>query len=162
MNIRPYSSTDFPAVVTAMHRFQAYLADLDPQGYTRSGKDFNAEKYTGICLEKAQQEGGLFLVAEERDEIVGFIVAALRKPVIKDDEDEFPRKKGDILELFVDENYRGQKLGFTLMQKAEEHLKNLGCTLLVVDCFAPNTLAHHFYQRYGFNDRLITMSKPLE
>lgn len=161
MQLRPYTNADFPAVVLAMESFQSYLASIDPLQLTRCGKDFDAAAYTKLCVEQAQAPNALFLLAVEGSELLGFLVAAPRKTTKKDAEDEKPNPKAEVLELFVHEGHRSKKIGFSLMQAAEKHFKALGCTLLVVECFAPNALAHHFYERYGFADRMITMSKRI-
>lgn len=144
-----------------MRRFQGYIAALDPLKATRTGKDFDAEAYTQKCIEESNEAGGLFLLAEDEGKLVGLLVAHLEHTDEKDQLDEFSTKKGVIAELYVEEAHRGQKVGFALMSTAEAHFKALGCTSLLVDCFAPNTSAHAFYERFGFSDRLITMRKEL-
>jgi GNAT superfamily N-acetyltransferase len=68
---------------------------------------------------------------------------------------------GVIDELFVSEPYRGQHIGKQLLESIEMYLRNKGCTMVRLPVFAPNILAHNFYQRAGYVERLIIMIKPL-
>lgn len=161
MNIRPYSEADFDALAEVMAVFQDYIADLDPIQHTRSGADFDATAYLRVRTEEARKEGGLFLLAIDRDKIIGLISGRLVDVPAANALDEFVQKTGEVTEFYVHAGHRGQKVGLALMQAAERHFRAIACAALLVDCFAPNTLAHHFYERYGFTDRLITMRKEL-
>lgn len=161
MNIRPYTESDFEALAEVMAAFQDYIADLDPIRHTRAGADFDAPAYLRIRTEEAGKEGGLFLLAMEQDKIIGLISGRLVDTPEAGSLDEFVQKTGEVTELYVRADHRGQKVGLALMQAAEEHFRSIACTALLVDCFAPNRSAHAFYERYGFTDRLITMRKEL-
>jgi len=50
--------------------------------------------------------------------------------------------------LFVDEKYRGQGLGSTLLQKVEQEAKAMGATLAHLDTFDFQAL--DFYLKYGY------------
>lgn len=161
MNIRPYTESDFEALAEVMAAFQDYIAVLDPVHHTRSGDDFDAPAYLRIRTEEAHKEGGLFLLVMEQDEIIGLISGRLVDIPEAGSLDEFVQKTGEVTELYVHEDHRGQKVGLALMQAAEEHFRSIGCAALLVDCFTPNRSAHAFYERYGFTDRLVTMRKEL-
>lgn len=162
MNIQPYSEADFESLVEAMASFQDYIASLDPLQHTRQGKDFDAPAYLRVRIAESRKEGGVFLLAKEQSTIVGLISGRLVEVPEASALDEYVQKTGEVTELYVREDQRGKKVGTALMQAVERHFIELGCKALLVDCFAPNTLAHQFYERYGFTDRMIMMRKELE
>lgn len=64
--------------------------------------------------------------------------------------------RGDIGILAVDEKYRGQNIGFRLVQKCEAYCTNKGIDKLQVTAQAANKAACSFYTKYGFSIESIT------
>jgi GNAT superfamily N-acetyltransferase len=160
VNIRTYTPADHDAFVSATAQLQDYIAALDDLNQERSGANFDSRAYADWSI-KAAGPNGLVLIAEEEEKLIGYLVATLRETSKRDEIECFPSKEAEVLELFVHEDSRKKKVGLALMQAAEEHFRSIGCTALLVDCFAPNHSAHVFYERYGFTDRLLTMRKEL-
>lgn len=47
------------------------------------------------------------------------------------------------------------------MEAMEEYFREQECEFVRVSCFAPNTDAHRFYEKSGYEDRNIEMVKRL-
>lgn len=79
----------------------------------------------------------LNFVAKHRNEIIGGINAIL-----------YSWKMLFVDILWVDEAYRGQRIGTGLIKKVEEEAKKQGCTLIHLDTF--DFQAKDFYLKHGF------------
>ncbi|MFO8051155.1 MAG: GNAT family N-acetyltransferase [Thermoplasmatota archaeon] len=82
---------------------------------------------------------GCFLVALEKDEVVGFLLAVPR--------DETALR---ILMLAVDENHLGKGIAKKLMKTAEGYASSRKMGSLVLEVGTDNTQAVGFYNRIGF------------
>ncbi len=51
----------------------------------------------------------------------------------------------------------GKNRGFLFL--AESYFKSKNCDVVRVDVFSPNTLAHEFYRKFGYCDRIVDMIK---
>ncbi|KWO48000.1 GCN5 family acetyltransferase [Burkholderia sp. MSMB1459WGS] len=57
---------------------------------------------------------------------------------------------GRITSMVVDERYRGNRVGSTLIDAAEHWFRQVGCVKLEVTSGDHRQAAHHFYERHGF------------
>lgn len=158
--IRPSKSTDANTLEKLAIEFQNYLIPLDPLKRLRLTPDYG-KKYLQMCYKEIRQKLGIFYVAESGGEIVGYIVGV----IVKQSSDELmghkPANFGRITELFISEKYRNKGVGQKLMQKAEDYFSKHKCYYVMVEVFVPNTNAHQFYHRAGFNDRNTDLIKKL-
>lgn len=83
------------------------------------------------------------IVAEDNDKIAGMLVyyflpyTAQNRPAIY------------MKELYVDENYRGQKIGEQLMIALKNQAKENNCTQIKWTVAPSNEAGHRFYERLG-------------
>ncbi|KKU87748.1 MAG: Ribosomal-protein-alanine acetyltransferase [Candidatus Gottesmanbacteria bacterium GW2011_GWA2_47_9] len=99
--------------------------------------------------------------ADDNGKIVG-IIAGIVQNVSKLDQLSFASTKyGRVLELFVHPDYRGNHLGKLLVEKIEDHFKQLHCDHMRIEVFEPNKNARHFYYALGYTDRVIDLIKQL-
>jgi ribosomal protein S18 acetylase RimI-like enzyme len=98
-------------------------------------------------------------IAEREDRIIGFVAVAIEAQRKNDLLECVPSKAGRILELYVEERYRGQNIGKSILERAEEYLKQRKCDVLRIEVFEPNVKAHNFYQKQGYKDRIVDMIK---
>jgi GNAT superfamily N-acetyltransferase len=76
---------------------------------------------------------------------------------------EFQGITAEIDELFVVDRFRGLGLGGQLLDAAEAHFRDSGCTHVALQIGRDNEAARAFYQRRGFAGRngYELVSKPL-
>ena len=68
---------------------------------------------------------------------------------------------GEVLELFVEEKYRGQGIGTKMLAMMEDYFKEKNCDSMWISVFAPNNTAHELYKKFGFTNRDIGMLKNI-
>lgn len=81
------------------------------------------------------------IVAVQDDEIVGFIIANYNPSF----------KKAIIENVFVSPEYRGQKVGESLLERLVKDLRELGCEYVCTLIENQSTFAIDFYKRNGFS-----------
>ncbi len=160
MNIREYQSPDRPSVIRCMARFGDYLVTVDHMKRTRRMPEFG-EWFTDKMLEDVGKNNGVIYVVENEGRIVGFVAGIILRQSRQDLLECVPTKDGRIIELFLDEEFRGQGIGTRLMEMVEEYFRQNGCDVSRVEVFEPNVKAHHFYRKLGYGDRMIDMIKML-
>lgn len=143
-----------------MEEFGDYLENLDPMertDYAEGGAVFFTEK---LIKDTTSKDGAIF-VAEDNNNIVGFIGGYIHQQSKEELMESKKAKPGVISEFFVTKTYRKQGIGTKLLRKMENYFKSKNCTLIRLDVFAPNKLARDFYYKYGYQDRSIIISKDL-
>ena len=76
---REYTENDVGQVISLMDQFQDYLVQLDPEKRLRLLSGYG-EKKVAEMLEKIEKEHGAIFVAEENEQIVGFIAGITAPP----------------------------------------------------------------------------------
>lgn len=160
LRIRKYRSSDRPSIVELMNDFGNYLVAVDSMKRIRCMPEFG-EHFTQKMLANVEKSSGLVYVAEHEGRIIGFIGGVVLKQSKEDLLETIPSKAGRIIELFVDEQFRGQNIAATLMEKIERYFRQVGCDVCRVEVFEPNARAHRFYRKLGYRDRSIDMIKKL-
>ena len=95
------------------------------------------------------------IVGVVEDRIVGFCSLSLKNNFWK------AGCIGNVDELVVDENYRGQGIGKKLMNRIEEIAISKHCKQIELDSAFHRNEAHHFYENIGFKSRAYLFTKPL-
>jgi ribosomal protein S18 acetylase RimI-like enzyme len=158
MQIGEYKVQDRQAIVRLFDDFQEFLVDLDPLGRLQKPSRYG-EAALSRTLEQIAESKGVFYIARENEHVIGCVVAVILPPVAIDDVGVVPATRGRITELYVDSRFRGRGVGQLLMAKAEKYLIESDCDFIKVEVFAPNTRAHDFYNRLGYQDYDIDMLK---
>lgn len=90
----------------------------------------------------------LFLVAEEKGEIIGTAMAG------------FDGHRGWVYYLAVSPDHRRKGIGMVLMKTAEEKLTQMGCPKINIMVRATNRSVVQFYEKLGYaSEERITMGK---
>ena len=101
------------------------------------------------------------LVAEEDNQIVGFVFAYLREvPSVVLTRWEVS-KVAQIELLVVDPQYRGQGIGESLMNQLLESLREEEIDIVLLHCPATASEAKSLYDKLGFETRAYAMKKRL-
>lgn len=115
---------------------------------------FNPKQYHNdpeIAIDmKNKQDDNLFFIAEEDNQIIGTVISG------------YDGHRGWIYSLAVHPKYCRRGIGTSLVKKAIEELKNLGCLKVNLQIYGNNKNVIDFYKKNGFliEDR-ISMGKKL-
>ena len=162
IKIRPYKSTDYKKIVKFEEELQDYLVQMDPLKLIRRTKEFSTVFINDI-FDQIKKFSGRIYIAEipDKKQIIGFIAGIIRKSSKLDMVQNIPLMRGRVIELYVEPEYRGKKVAAKLMNEMEKYFKNKKCTIMKVEVFKPNTRAHRFYEKCGFQERVIDMIKEI-
>ena len=105
------------------------------------------------------------LVAEKDGQVIGFITAAIERPVenaagqlLRD----LGRVRVVIHALVVQEAHRRQGIGTRLMEAAEEWARGRGAVVALLDTYVGSPLSVPFYERrMGYSQRALRFRKTL-
>ncbi len=159
MTIREYKTADKKQVWNLIAELQDYGAQYEPG--MRPGKEM-AEGYLekAILKDCAEKDGKIF-VAEDNNELVGFIWVHLGKEPKDLMYYEPFQSFAYINDFMVTESYRGQGVGRDLITSVEEYAKQKGINQLKLHVVPKNDLAREVYQKMGFEEDDITLVKKL-
>lgn len=119
------------------------------------------ERAVARMLEDASTHEGLVLVAEVNDKIVGFAAGAVRTRDPTDELEVIEFRNGEVIELYVAPGSRRLGIAGTLLQRMDEHFRQLRCGGVRISVFAPNAAARAFYSAIGYDERDIWVFKAL-
>ncbi len=158
--IREYCDSDKTSFVRLMEELQDYLVSIDDLKRMRRMPEYG-ESYTERTLQNVAKNNGNIYIAETKERIVGLVVGIIPEQTKEELLELVPFKRGVVLELIVENGYRGKGVGTLLMEKIEDYFKQKGCSVSGVDVFPPNKNAYHLYCKLGYLDRNIWMTKKL-
>ena len=155
-----YSDENYTDLLSCIEKLHDFIVNIDPENLNIRTKEYWIESINNL-LEKVKNNNWVIYLAYDDKKIIWFIAW-----IFGFTEDEYKNefkyiKMWEIIELFVDENYRWQKLWQKLMDLIEKYFKDNNCDYSYVDVFTPNIWAHNFYQKLWFKNRMISMSKKL-
>ena len=148
MKIRSAKKEDIKDIQDLRYLLAKYEKDLGlnivvPEwGYTEAG-----EKDLDYFLNQQY-----IYVAEENEQIVGFITAEVLKKKVW-----YNVQLGSINNIFVLEEYRGKGIGKALMKTMMNTLQDVGITNIQLEAYSKNSKAIKFYEKLGFEKCNIQM-----
>ncbi len=98
------------------------------------------DPYDMNVLLKLSESGFGFLVAEENNIVLGYVLFSINLDC-----------EGHLISLAVDKNYRGRKVGSTLLSSALSIYIQTGINRIILEVRTHNTRAIKFYESRGFN-----------
>jgi ribosomal protein S18 acetylase RimI-like enzyme len=124
------------------------------------GRDFLEGYFEQLIAKQAGSAGGIYLAVTPEEGLLGYVViyGRLHPPAT----DERPDPYAWVAELYVRESHRDQGLGEALLARAEAHARDLGVYKIEMSVVSGNAAARRFYERLGYRDRSLTMSKRLD
>ena len=125
---------------------------------------FGADAYDrNLFAEFFDKCGKLFLVAERRGRVCGYIVTCVRAPQpAKGGEARVPvRERAELVSVTVDPAQRRHGVGSALLKSTLGRLRRLGVHRLGLMVRLTNTSARSFYEGFGFR-RLRTVPQYYE
>jgi aminoglycoside 6'-N-acetyltransferase I len=148
--IRPAVATDLDAVVALACLLWPTELPQDHEDHMRAILHGTPRSTLPLTL----------FVAERDERVIGFVEVGLRSHA---DGCDASRPVGFVEGWFVARDHRGQRVGRSLMEAAEQWATSLGCTEMASDTWIDNEPSQRAHQALGFEvvDRSITYRKPL-
>lgn len=146
MNIRKAAHSDSNAILS-----------LSPQAIFDGtlGEVMASSEKVESLIQHLLDKGGFYFIAEEKDEILGWVLVGTTK-------DQFTEKQiGFIYELYIRQPYRGKGHSKRLMNAAIEHFQKEGYAEVRLSAKAENP-AVRMYENMGFTTRSVTMNLNLK
>ena len=120
----------------------------ESEALERSRREFSADLPQGV-----QTKNNYLYTLYDGDDAVGLIW--MRANIDR------PTNDGFILELYVEEKYRGKGYGKQAMQLIEEKARELGLKSIGLHVFGSNKVARNLYEAVGYEVTSVNMSKTL-
>jgi GNAT superfamily N-acetyltransferase len=102
-----------------------------------------------------QSETDKYICVEENGKIIGFCALSIINNFWQEGYIAY------VYAMIVDDSFRGKGIGTSLLEKAFEIVKLLGCKKIELDSGFHREKAHKFYERIGFEKRAYLFSKDL-
>ena len=148
---------DLPGLRRGVVELQEFERSIEPT--LPQGEDI-ADGYLADMLASCERWSGAVFVADERGEVVGFVSVFARVP--STERDEPPTPFALIQDLVIAPEHRGQGLGAKLLSRAEIFAREEGAAILRVSVLAKNTQAMELYEAFGYERRVVQLSKRIE
>ena len=118
VTIREYRFADRTEFIRLMEELQDYLVSIDDLKRERRMPEYG-ESYTERTLQNVTKNNGIIYVAESEGRVVGLVVGIIPEQTKEELLERVPFKRGVVLELIVEKEYRGKGIGLMLMESIE-------------------------------------------
>jgi len=156
MLIREATKEDVPNILPVWREMMEFHANRDPH-FTLCR---DAEKaVTPYMLENIEKVDAYFFVAENMKTVVSYCLCTIdkRPPVC-----EFYSEYGVLAELAVRDDYRRQRIGERMVERAMEWFRTKELQRIEVRVAVTNEVSTQFWRKMGFSTYLETMSKQVD
>lgn len=160
VKIEEIKEEHFDQVKDLLVELQEYVVEIDNFNLNIVSNDYR-EKYFEFMFKDCESGQGKIFVAVDNEKVMGMIAGFVQTYDERDKLDYSCPKKGFVAELIVSKNARSGGIGTKLLNKMEEYFKSINCEYCQIDVFASNENAKKFYQKKGYQDRMVTMFKKL-
>ncbi|MBN3037270.1 MAG: GNAT family N-acetyltransferase [Candidatus Diapherotrites archaeon] len=154
MYVRGATEQDVPAIAALGVELTALESQWDPLLIDR---EENEKIYPKYFLRKLRNEKVTIFVAEENNELIGFVMGEderLRDP--------FKEKKiGYLADLFVAEEHRGKGIGKALLDAMTDWFASRGLRIMSLTAYTQNKEAEEFYLANGFEKTVVYYRRPV-
>lgn len=160
MEIIEYKNEYSESVKDLLVELQEYIASIDEEKLNIITPEFR-EIYFKDMIDNVNNNEGIIYVAKENDHIIGFIAGVIVKYDELDKYEYKVHRRGEVIELMVTNSVQSKGVGSKLLECMEDYFKKIGCLYIQIDVFGDNKNAIKFYDKHGYNSRLITVVKKI-
>lgn len=162
MNItfREYKQSDKEILLEFSKKLEDHGREMDPLQRIKNRPGFTQINVEGM-LKNVVKHQGKICFAENEGKVIGFIVGVIWTQSKINKLEIGPHLLGEVLDLFILEEFRGEGLGTKMLSRMEQYFKEKGCDSMWISHFAPNETAHKTYEKFGFVSRQIGMLKEI-
>lgn len=105
--------------------------------------------------------GQIIFVAESEGKLVGHMVLAVETLNEKERLEFYCKKRGNIIELFIEPAFRSAGIGARMMKKAEQYFTQQHCDWISVQAIRVNDGALKFYKKNGYREHAVEFLKKI-
>ncbi len=149
MTIRQAVKAELEFLLSLVPRLSEF--GLPPSRDAKALEAFTQEK----LRESFDETASLILIAEQDGARLGFIQLAEDKEFFSGESHAY------VANLAVTKEAEGQGVGKLLMRAAETWTKEKGFRFISLDVFAPNQHARTFYEKLGYDEDSVKLTKTL-
>lgn len=165
IKISKYEQNDYDQLVVLIVDFQRYLVEIDKSKQRKYFENRDeAGEYLDQSIKDAEEREGAIFLATLDDKIVGFV-----QGIVDRHENATmyhlsfkPEIDGWIGELFVNPKHRKQKIATKLIAAISEHFQSKNCDRIHLYVAANNHPARKVYEKMGFEEKEIELTKNLK
>ncbi len=157
---KEYTDNDKIMLLSLRRKLAEYSKEIDPIKRVRNFPGFS-EMALNEILENVEKYQGKIWLAIHNDKAIGYIAGAIWEQSKQNKLEIGPHKLGEVLQVFLEEEYRRKGIGTQMITMMENYFKGEKCDSVWIEVFAPNTLTYSLYKKFGFIDREIGMLKSI-
>ncbi|MEP0331427.1 MAG: GNAT family N-acetyltransferase [Anderseniella sp.] len=157
LQIRDYTDENETDLIQLVRELQNHEADY----YDRMiPADEIAGWYIDGIKKNCREHDGHIRIAWLNDTLIGYCATMTTVP--NEEGDEVPFNYAYVNDLVIAKSARGQGVGKALLHDAEALARAANAKWLRINVLAKNTVARDLYDRFGFEEHVVTMEKPLK
>lgn len=118
-------------------------------------KELNTNDLKTVFKRGLQSDTDKYICAEENSKVIGFCALAVVNNFWQEGQIAY------VYAMIVDDSFRGKGIGTSLLEKAFDIAKSIGCKKIELDSGFPREKAHKFYEKKGFEKRAYLFSRDL-
>ena len=160
MKVIEYDSKYDEQIKDLLVELQNYLVDID-DWHTQVLIPAYRDGIFNMDMDNVKNQNGKAYLAIENEIVVGLIIGVV---AVTDEIDRLTNdcaKIGNILELVVKNDIRGNGIGKCLLSKMENYFKTIDCKRINIEVFGPNNKGLNFYIKNDYVIRDMIVSKRL-
>ncbi len=157
---REYDNKDRDLLLGFIKKLSQTSKDIDPLQRVKNLPGYAELSLTDLLSDVEKYRGKIWF-AQDDETVIGYVIGAIWEQNEKNKLEIGPHILGEVLELFVEEKYRGQGIGTKMLAMMEDYFKEKNCDSMWISVFAPNNTAHELYKKFGFTNRDIGMLKNI-
>lgn len=161
MEIIEYENMYLDDVKDLLVELEEYILTIDEDNLDQLHPEYR-DKMAVLDLEEVKNNNGKCYLAIENGKAIGVIMGTIPPYDEYDYLDYKCPKRGEITELVVSKNSRGNGIGNLLLKKMEEYFKSVGCEYVIIDVFSYNKKGMNFYSKFGYHSRMNTVIRKLD
>lgn len=156
LQIRRADSSDYASLLPLFDQIDLLHREALPEIFVKPEGSPREKDYFEDLLQQPQVG---FFIAQEQDQMIGFVHAAVRNaPPLAI---FAPRRYAVVEGAVVSKDYQGRGIGRKLMQRVHEWALEKGAGSVELNVYNFNAGAISFYERLGYEPLSLKLRKPL-